>query len=158
VDSESERALQLQQEIHWRQQNIPAYARTTERLCTLHLSMRATHDALKDYENFVQAGGLLPAETWFKLCQALEERQEYERALGGYQELAESYPKDRQSLMALLAAARLAMNKVHRPQHALNLYQAAGDSAMPHLDLDSSIALGIKEAQAALAMSSASGK
>jgi hypothetical protein len=44
---------------------------------------------------------------------------------------------------------------MQRPQHALNLYQAAADSTMPHLDLDSSIQLGIKDARAALAITPA---
>ena len=158
VNPESESALLLQQDIQWHKSNIPAYVHATQRLCALHLNMRATDHALKDYEDFMQAGGgLLPPETWFKLCHALEEQQEYERALGEYQELAQAYPKDRQGLMALLAAARLAMNRVHRPQQALNLYQAAADSPVPHLDLDSSIQVGIKGARAALVMSSAAG-
>jgi len=159
VNPESENTLLLLREIQWRKQNIPAYASATQRLCAIHLSLRATENALKDYEELVQAGGgPLAAETWFKLCHALEDRQEYERALGEYQELAEAYPKDRQGIMALLAAARLAMNKVHRPQHALNLYQAAADFSMPHLDLDSSIQAGMKGARAALASSSAGDK
>jgi membrane associated rhomboid family serine protease len=159
ANSESEGALLLRQEIQWRKQDIPAYAHATLKLCALHLSLHATDQALKDYEDLVRSGGgLLPAELWFKLGQALEERQEYERALGEYQELAEAYPKDRQGLMALLAGARVAMTKVHRPQHALNLYQAVADSRMPHLDLESSIQVGMKDARAALAMGAGAGK
>jgi membrane associated rhomboid family serine protease len=156
VHPESERALLLQQEIHWRKSNIPAYALATQKLCALHLNLRDPHQAFKDYEHLVEtSGALLPAETWFKLCQALEEQEEYERALGEYQELADAYPKGRQSLLALLAAARLAMNKVLRPQQALNLYQAAADSAVPHLDFESSIQAGMKDARAALILASA---
>jgi tetratricopeptide (TPR) repeat protein len=156
LNSPSEGSLLLQQEIQWRKQNIPAYALATQQLCALHLSLHATDLALKDYEGLVQTGGgLLPTDIWFKLCQSLEEQQEYERALGEYQELAEANPKDRQGLMALLAAARLAMYKVHRPQHAINLYQAVADSSIPHLDLDSSIHEGIKVARLALVTSSA---
>jgi membrane associated rhomboid family serine protease len=152
----SERALLMLQEIQWRKRDIPAYAQTMQKLCALHLSQHDFAHALKDYEDLVQSGGgLLSTEVWFKLCQALEEQQEYERALGEYQELAEAYPKDRQCLMALLAAARLAMNKVHRPQHALNLYQAVADSNLPHMDLDPSIEAGIREARAGLGISSA---
>lgn len=159
VNSECESALLLQQEIQWRKGNIPAFANVMQKLCALHLTLHATDSALKDYEYLVQAGGgLLPADIWFKLCQALEEKQEYERALGEYQALEEAYPKDRQGLMALLAAARLAMNKVQRPQQALLLYQAAADSTVPHLDLDSSIQMGVKDAGAALVMATAAGK
>jgi hypothetical protein len=54
--------------------------------------------------------------------------------------------------MALLAAGRVAMNRLNRPQHALNLYQAAEESPVPHLDVDSSIQIGIRGARAAMAM------
>ena len=155
----SESALLLLQEIHWRKHNIPAYAQATQKLCALHLSEHEIDHALKDYEELVGAGGgLLPADLWFKLCQALEERQEFERALGEYQELAEANPKDRQSLMALLAAARVAINKLRRPQQAILLYQAAADSSLPHLDLDSSIQMGMKNARAALVTTSVAAK
>jgi tetratricopeptide (TPR) repeat protein len=159
ITPESESALLLLQEIHWRKRNIPAYAAATQKLCALHLSQHDTDHAIKDYEELVQSGGgLLPADLWFKLCQALEERQEFERALGEYQELAEAYPKDRQSLMALMTAARLATSKVQRPQQALLLYQAAADSNLPHLDLDSSIQMGMKNARAALVTTSVAAK
>jgi membrane associated rhomboid family serine protease len=152
----SERALQLLQDVHWRRHDLPAYARATQQLCALHLGEHALDKALKDYEDVVQIGGeLLPAEIWYKLCQALEEKQEYERALGEYQELAEAHPETRQSLMALISAARLALHKVQRPQQALNLYQAAAGSPVPHLDLEDSIERGRKEAQSAMANASA---
>lgn len=150
---DSERALLLQQEIHWRTQDIAAYAKDMQRLCALHLSVHDTAAALKDYEELVQGGGgLLPVETWLKLCHALEEQQEYERALGEYQELAEAHPKDRQGLTALMSAARLAMYKVERPQQALNIYEAVAESPVPHLDLESSLQTGIKNARAAIVL------
>ena len=159
VHRESERALLMQQEIHWRRNDLPAYATATQRLCALHLKLHDPNRAYKDYEELVQHSGiLLPAETWFKLCQSLEEQEEFERALGEYQELAEAYPEDRQGLLALLAAANLAMNKVMRPQQALNLYQAAEGSTVPHRDLDSSIRAGMKEAGMALVLTCAPAK
>jgi membrane associated rhomboid family serine protease len=154
---ESERALLQQQEIHWRRNNIPDYAAATEDLCAFHLSQKATDLALKDYEQLVSTAGTVPsAELWMKLCQALEEQQEYERALGEYQEIAQAYPKERQSLMALMAGAKLAMHKVQRPQQALNFYQAVENSNVPHLDLDPSVEIGMKEAR--LAMAAGAGK
>jgi membrane associated rhomboid family serine protease len=147
----SERALLSQQDIFWRKSDLGGYAQAMQKLCALHLSQRNFERAQKDYQELVETGGgLLGAETWLKFCQALEEQQEYERALGEYQELAEAYPKERQSLMALMAGARLAMNKLQRPQQALNLYQAAAESSVPHLDLDDSIEMGRKNAQAAM--------
>jgi len=155
----SERALLSMQDIHWRKQDLPAYGGATEKLCELHLNQRDFERALKDYQDLVEiSGAVLKAETWLKLGKALEEQQEFERALGEYQELAEAYPRERHSLMALMAGARLAMNKLQRPQQALNLYQAAGASTIPHLDLDDSIEQGIKAAQSAMTATAAAGR
>jgi hypothetical protein len=102
----------------------------------------------------VRAGATrLPENAWFKLCQAFEQRQEYDRALFEYQEFASTHPQGRQGLMALLAAARLAANKLHRPQLALELYQTLVDSPVPHLDLEPSIEMGMSDARIALARS-----
>jgi len=57
-----------------------------------------------------------------------------------------------------LAAARVAINKLRRPQQAILLYQAAADSSLPHLDLDSSIQMGMKNARAALVTTSVAAK
>jgi membrane associated rhomboid family serine protease len=158
LNSESERALLLQQEIQWRKNDIPEYAEATQRLCEFHLAHNATEQALKDYEDLVRTSGMLPAsDLWMKICQALEGRQEYERALGEYQEIAQAYPRDRQSLMALMAGARIAMTKLNRPQQALNIYLEVAASTVPHMDLDSSIQPGIREARAALGMSAKTG-
>lgn len=147
---ESEGGLALEQEIHWRKGDMAAYAKSLEKLCSLHLKLGETERAVGDYQKLAESGVTLPAVTWLKLCQSLEAKQEYERALGEYQELAFAYPEERQSLLALMGAARLAMNKMNRPQHALNLYAAAEESAVPHLDLDSSIQIGMKHARLAL--------
>jgi len=150
---DSERALMQQQEIHWRKNDIPEYSAATKKLCAFHLGQKNIDQALKDYEQLVNtSGNLPPVELWMKLCQALEERQEYERALGEYQEIAQAYPRDRQSLMALMAGAKLAIHRVNRPQQALNFYQAAQDSNVPHLDLEPSIQIGMKEARLAMAV------
>lgn len=147
----NERALLMTQEIYWRQHNVPEYGRVTQELCGIHLAQRDTTAAIKDYEDLVAHGGGLPtAEMWLKLCAALEEKQEFERAAGEYQELAEAYPKERHSLTALMAAARLVSNKLKRPQQALLLYRAVASSPVPHLDLDPMVQAGIRNAQAAL--------
>jgi membrane associated rhomboid family serine protease len=159
ANPESERALLMLQEVQWRKNNLAAYGRATQQLCVLHLGQHAVDAAMKDYDDMVRTGAGMPSvELWMKLCQALEEKQEFERALGEYQELAEAYPKDRQSLMALMAGARVAMNKVQRPEQAINLYQAVATSNLPHMDLDSSIEAGMKQARAALATVAAAGK
>jgi len=144
-----ERSLQLRQEIYWRTQNLVGHAATLEKLCALHLGQQDVTRAMEDYQSIVNSGGLPSSEVWLKLCHALEDRQEYERALGEYQELAQAYPQERNSLMALLSAARIAMNKVKRPEQALMLYQAVSASPVPHMDLDSTIQSGMLAASAA---------
>jgi len=147
----SERAVAMQQEIFWRKKDMPNYAEVTQKLCELHLAQGEVERALRDYEDLANAGGgLLPAKLWFKLCQALETKQDFERALGEYQEIAYAYPEDRQSLMALMAGARVALSKVNRPQQAIMMYQAAAESTVPHLDLDATIQLGMRDARKAM--------
>jgi len=153
---ESERALLQRQEIYWRKNNFPDYALATQDLCAFHLGQKDIDAALKDYEQLVNTTGKLPpVGLWMKLCHALEERQEYERALGEYQEIAQAYPADRQSLMALIAGAKLATHRVNRPQQALNFYQAAQESKVPHLDLEPNIQFGMQEARMAIAAATA---
>jgi len=92
----------------------------------------------------------MPAGTWLDLCKGAEEKQEFERALYEYQQLAAAYPAERQALTAQLSAARLCLKRLNRPQDALALYQAAATSPIPHLDWDQHIQSGIKEAKNAL--------
>jgi len=84
------------------------------------------------------------------LCRALEQQQNFERAFTEYLSLAGAYPSDRPALMAQLAAARVCLKRLSRPQDALQLFQSAAASAIPHLDLEVNIQAGIKEAEAAL--------
>jgi tetratricopeptide (TPR) repeat protein len=107
-----------------------------------------------DYEEFQNTGGLrLPAATWLELCRSLEGQQNFDRAVTEYDRLAVAYPRDKQSLLALMAAGRLSLKKLGRPAEALHFYRAASSSAVPHLDWESNIQAGIKEATAALSQS-----
>ncbi len=67
-----------------------------------------------------------------------------------YEHLAEAYPKERQSLLALLSAGRLSLKKLNRPSDALGFYKAAAASSVPHLDWESNIQAGIQDAEKAL--------
>jgi hypothetical protein len=64
--------------------------------------------------------------------------------------LARAYPGERQSLLALMAAGRLSLNKLKRPAEALRFFKAAATSPVPHLDWETNIQGGISEAQKAL--------
>ncbi len=79
----------------------------------------------------------------------LEERENYDRALSEFENLIQAYPSERQALMAQMAAARVCLKRLNRPEDALKFYQAATRSPVPHLDLEYAIQAGIKEAMAA---------
>jgi len=88
---------------------------------------------------------------WLELCRVPEEEGSFERALREYELLAEAYPKERQSLLARLAGARIYLKQLNRPQDAMILYEQVAKSPIPHLDLEANLQTGIREARAALA-------
>ena len=92
----------------------------------------------------------MPAATWLDLCRAAENMQNLDRALSEYQKLAAAYPSEKQSLLAQIGAAKICL-KQNRQQEALNFYEAAKNSAIPHLDWEQTIEAGIRTAKASLA-------
>jgi hypothetical protein len=87
--------------LHTRQGNTKASLDATLRTCALHLKAHEVEAAFQDYAEFIDGGGgKMPASTWLELCKAAEEKQEFERALSEYQQLAAAYPADRQALTA----------------------------------------------------------
>jgi hypothetical protein len=76
--------------------------------------------------------------------------QNFDLALSEYQKLIAAYPSERQSVMAQIAAGKLCLKKLGRPQDALKFFEAASASSVPHLDLDINIDAGIREAKAGL--------
>ena len=60
-----------------------------------------------------------------------------------------AYPKERQSVLALLSAGRLSLKPLNRPGEALRFYNAAKASPVPHLDWEANIAAGIQAAEKA---------
>ena len=146
-------------DVHRKKNDSTALQQATAQLCALHLKLREPEAAWKDYEEFLNAGGTqLPANTWMELGRALEEQQNFERALSEYLSLAENCSSARAGLIARLAAARLCLKRLSRPQDALQLFQAAAASPVPHLDLEVNIQAGIKEAQTALSGGTAKAK
>jgi len=138
-------------DVYRKKNDASAFQQATAQLCALHLKLREPEAAWQDYEEFLNAGGTqLPANTRMELGRALEEQQNFERALSEYLSLAENCASERAGLMAQLAAARLCLKRLNRPQDALQLFQAAAASPVPHLDLEVNIQAGIKEAQTAL--------
>lgn len=141
----------LLQQAYWRQSEIPSYQETVLKLCRLHLKTQDTDAALQDYEDFLKSGGKeMPAALWLDLARATETKGDFERAVQEYGRLTAAYPTARQSLIAQINAARVCMAKLTRPQEALNLYEAAAKSPVPHLDFDQTIEKGKREAMQAL--------
>jgi membrane associated rhomboid family serine protease len=147
-------ALVLLQQLHWRRGNSAGHQDATIKLCQLHLKKQDGEAAMLDYEEFQKTGWQhLPASTWLELCRFLEGQQNFDRAVGEYDKLASAYPNDKQSLLALMAAGRLSLKKLGRPAEALHFYRAASTSPVPHLDWETNIQAGIKEATATLSQS-----
>jgi membrane associated rhomboid family serine protease len=137
-------------QIYWRKNEVPKYLETTIKLCQLHLKAQDKEAALQDYQEYVNAGGnRMPAAAWLELCRIFEGQQNYDHAVTEYEQLAQAYPKERQSILALLSAGRLSLKQLKRPSDALRFYKAAQASPVPHLDWESNIQAGIQAAEKA---------
>ena len=147
-------AYSLLRQLYWRKKDIPAYLEATIKLCQLHLKAQDGESAWQDFQEYTNAGGdRMPAATWLELCRIAEGQQNYERAVSEYISLAKTYRTERQSLLALLSAGRLALKQLNRPADALRYYKAASASKVPHLDWESNIQAGIQAAEKAAGVS-----
>lgn len=144
-------AYAILQQAYWRKGDTAGHQNATVRLCQLHLKQQDGEAAWRDYEEFQNTGGQqMPAAMWLELCRYLEGQQNFERAVTEYDKLAKSYPKERPALLALIAAGRISLKRLGRAAEALRYYQAATGSPVPHLDWETNIQNGIKEATAAM--------
>jgi membrane associated rhomboid family serine protease len=141
-------------QLYWRKNDITAHLETTIKLCQLHLKAQDSEAALMDYQEYTNAGGdRMPASTWLELCRLIEGQQHYDRAVTEYEHLAKAYPTEKQALLALLSAGRLALKQLNRPSDALLYYKAAKASKVPHADWESNIVAGIQAAEKATGIS-----
>jgi membrane associated rhomboid family serine protease len=141
--------FQLQQ-LYWRKNDVPTYLETTIKLCQLQLKAQDKEAAWRSYEEYKNAGGnRMPAATWLELCRILEGEQNYDRAVSEYEQLAQTYSTERQSILALLSAGRLSLKQLNRASDALRYYNAAKVSPVPHLDWEANIQAGIQAAEKA---------
>ncbi|PYP85036.1 MAG: hypothetical protein DMG65_21565 [Candidatus Angelobacter sp. Gp1-AA117] len=144
-------AATLVQQIHWRKSDMPAFHQATLKLCSLHTRAKEPDLAWQCYEEFRNTGGEdLPASNWFDLCRAAEQQGRNDVALEEYQKLIAAYPGTRDALMAQVAAGRICLAQLQRPEEALKFYEAADTSTVPHLDWEQTIAAGIRSAKAAM--------
>ena len=143
--------LSLMRQLYWRKDHVPAYLEACVKLCQLHLKAQDKEAAVQDYQDYLNGGGkCMAAATWLELCRIFEGQQNYDRALNEYDQLAQAYPKERQSILALLSAGRISLKTLNRPQDAFRFYSAAKASPVPHLDWESNIQAGIQAAQKSL--------
>src|SRR5579864_4521235 len=134
-----------------------AAAEILAKLSVIHLKARENELAWKCYEEFLAAGGQTPpAAVWLDLCRAAESLQHFDRAVAEYEKLIAAYPANRQSIAAQLGAARVCLKRLGQPERALQFFQAAEASPVPHLDWEQNIAAGIREAKNALSQKSMS--
>ncbi|HYL86097.1 MAG TPA: rhomboid family intramembrane serine protease [Candidatus Angelobacter sp.] len=141
----------LLQQLYWRKNDLPKHHDVSIKLCQLHLKAHDTEAAWQDYQEYLNTGGKgMPAPTWRELCRLAEGQQNFERAASEYAHLAEAYPTERPALLALLSAGRLCLKKLNRPTDALRYYKAAAASPVPHLDWQTNIDAGIRDAEKAI--------
>jgi membrane associated rhomboid family serine protease len=143
-------ACNLIHQIYWRKGDIREFHQATLTLCSLHLKAREYELAWQCLDEFRNTEGKeIPAAIWFDLCRAAESLKNFELALSEYQKLIAAYPNDREGLLAQVAAGRICLTQLKRPQDALSYFQAAEASPIPHLDWEQTIQAGIRNAKAA---------
>lgn len=144
-------ALQMLQQVQWRRNDIPGYLDATAKLCQLHLKLQDAEAAWQDFEAYGNAGGdKLPASIWLEIGRMLEAQQNIDRAVTEYERLAAAHPDEKQSILALIAAGRLYLKRMNRPEEALKCYERANASKPPHLDWQPTIDSGLAASRAAL--------
>jgi membrane associated rhomboid family serine protease len=144
-------ALIILQQVHWRRNDIPAYQKASVQLIQAYLKAQNAEAAWHAYEEFSNAAGdKLPPAPWLELIRYLESQQNFDRAVDECDRLAQTYPQERPSLLALLTAGRLSLKKLNRPTEALRFYKSADISPVPHLDWETNIKAGIADAERAM--------
>lgn len=148
-------ALEMLQQVQWRRNDIPAYLQVTTQLCQSHLKAQDSEAAWREFEAYSNAGGdKLPAATWLEIARMLEGQGHLQRAATEYERLADAHPAEKQSILAYIAAGRLYLKKLNRPDEALKCYEKANNSKVAHLDWQPNIDAGLRDARTA-ALSSA---
>jgi membrane associated rhomboid family serine protease len=143
-------AYSLLPQIYWRKNDIPSFQTAIIKRCQLHLKAHNNEPAWQDYDEYSNSGGdAMPAATWLELCRAAEAMENFDRAVNEYERLASAHPTQKESVLASLSAGRLCLRRLNRPSDALRNYKAAKNSTVPHLDWETNIAAGIRDAEKA---------
>ena len=145
-------ALVMLQQIQWRRNDTPGYLDSTLKLLQRHLKAQDQEAAWQTFEAYCNAGGdKLPPALWLEMARSLENQQHFDRAAEEYKRLAEAHPAEKQSILALVAAGRLYLKRLNRPEDALNCYEKANASKVPHMDWQPNIDGGLADAKSAIA-------
>jgi tetratricopeptide (TPR) repeat protein len=124
---------------------------TLANLCRLHVMAGEMEAAASDFDAYRGlGGGTLPRAIWLELCRYCEKEQRFETAVGEYEKLAQAYPTARAGVTALVAAGRISLENLNRPERAEKFFKAAQSSKAPHGDLDASIEEDLKKCAAAI--------
>jgi Tfp pilus assembly protein PilF len=143
-------AYRMLQNVYWRKTDVPAQRETLEKIISLELKANDSDGAWLTYMDFRNSGGeKLSASLWLDLCRQIETKPDQDRAAEEYKDLAKAYPNQKQGLLAQMAAARIYLKKLDRPFEALQFYQAAQASTVPHGEWQGTIERGIAEANKA---------
>ncbi len=130
--------------LHRRKQDTLGYLRALEARCDVLIKMHNPEAAWQDYVDYCNSGGhRMPADTWLELCR-IAEGESWERAVNEYQQLADAWPLERASVVALIAAGRLHAQQ-GRIDDARRLYKAAQSSSVPHVAWDETIRKGLEK-------------
>jgi hypothetical protein len=122
-----------------------------EKILQLEIKANDHESALLTCQEIRNAGeAKLPASLWLEYCRQMEAHSDVTRALDEYLELTKAYPAEKQGLLAQIAAGRIYLKKLHRPEEALQQYEAAQASSIPHADWQATLDRGIAEAKKAL--------
>jgi membrane associated rhomboid family serine protease len=144
-------AYRMLQRIYWQKNDLPAHRDALAKLLGLEIKANDHEGALQTRQDFRNAGGeKLPAPLWLEFCRQLETQPDVSRAADEYLDLLQAYPAEKQGLLAQMAAGRIYLKRLNRPDDALHLYEAAQASAIPHADWQSTIERGVAEAKKAM--------
>jgi membrane associated rhomboid family serine protease len=141
-------AYRMLQHIYRQNGDTPAQLAALDKLLELEIKAGDHDSALQTCQDIRAAGGeKLPAPIWLEYCRQLEAQTDVSRAADEYLELAKQYPDEKQGLLAQMAAGRLFLKRLNRPDNALRLYVLAQGSTVPHGDWQATIEKGMAEAK-----------
>jgi len=144
-------AYRMLQNIYWQKSDMAAHRDTLEKILALEIKANDMESALLTFQDIKNAGGKpIPASLWLDVCRQLETQPDVTRAAEEYNELAKACPTEKQSLLAQMAAGRIYLKRLNRPTEALQHYEAAQASPLPHADWQATIDKGIAEARKVL--------